>query len=892
MTVLQLLIASRSSYLFIAILLFNAVLFHGHVNAFFPADWKENVAGLGGISHESMTRDVIEDILIGDDSYFPGEITTLTTYMGKARDEIAEANKGVDDDESHDSAAHFDAENFPGGQDRLVVKAKAVVDALAELDGTLARLQLGQALHTIQDFYAHTNWVEMLQPDPHPNLGKEDSPIVFSDIDDPTCTDCKGAFDLGCAVVCLDGGNSLAGLLASIIAKTAGIILEGVCLAACTCPDCSGNLVHAAGGNALGGDLTSGYYHNEGEEHDAPASGIKCHHGGLGDTSTFSFSSPLQYRAGINKDSLACNWSPHRDFHLKAVGLAKRATRQYIDLIRDQLPDADREKQLRILFGVGPPLAFAIDTTGSMGGYIAAVRTQTIQIVNNRLNTANQPSVFILEPFNDPDIGPTVVTSDGDEFKTALGGLFAAGGGDCPERSMEGMLAALQQLPTGGSLIVITDAAAADPGLADQVIFSAVAKKVKIFLFIFTSPCSEEPAYADIAEATGGQVHSGLDLADASLITELIDVVVTADLSNVAQFAPSHDGPPLDLDDFDVAHITPRRARRSFIKRAVSTPFDTSASIPLDPAMTRVTFSVSGASDISLTRPDGSVVLTTDTGVSVVTLSSGIFITVPTPAAGKWGVKITDCNSCTIAVFGDSTLKFASFDFVVEGGGGHPGFFPIKDPLVPGMGYFVIARLDGDFSAAKFQFRSLQGEVIRDINMEAGTGEEGVPPKNSFFGAVKVPNESFLIYVSGKDAAGNNFVRVLPALVGATPSNGTFNGTNPTNSTSSSSRLPTSSSGPFANSTSTTVTSITYGTGVTRLSSGSGGTAPSSSTLSTSSSGPFANSTSTTVTSMTYGTGVTRLSWGSGGTTSSSGPGGSTTPSGSPGDFEDTTTVM
>ncbi|KAH0555673.1 hypothetical protein GP486_006381 [Trichoglossum hirsutum] len=747
-----------------------------------------------------MTRDVVNHILLDADGYFPGEIKTLTTFMIKARNAIADADSDVDSDEDHDSAAHFDAENFKGGQDRLVAQVKAVVSALADSDGTEARKQLGKALHTVQDFYAHTNWVEMGQADPHPSLGKEGVDIVFAGIDDPTCVDCKGNFDTGCANVCLGAGLDLAGLLTNIITGVGLLVGEGVCLAACTCPDCSNNLIHAAGGNALGGDLTSGYYHGEGPEHDAPASGIKCHHGGIADTSTLSFGSPVQYRAGINKDSLACNWSPHFNYHTQAVTLAKRASRQFIDLIRDKIPEADRQKQMRILFGVGPPLAFAIDTTGSMGGYISAVRAQTIQIVDSRLGTPNQPSVFILEPFNDPAIGPIVATSDGDAFKAALSGLSATGGGDCPELSMEGMLAALAQLPTGGSLIVITDAAAKNPDLADQVIDQAVAKKVKIFFFIFDSLCSEEPAYGDIAEATGGQAHTGLDLADASLITSLIDVAVTADIVNIAQYAPSHDGPPLDLDDFNAFGTTPRRVRR-FSRRAISTPFNTSASIPLDPAMSRATFSVSGASGLALTRPDGSLVMPTDTGVSTVTLSSGIFTTVLTPPAGKWGVKITDCSNCTLAVFGDSSLKLSSFDFVKDGGG-HPGFFPITDPLTAGADYPVIATLDGNFSTVKFQFRSLDGGVIRDINMESGTGEEGMPPKNSFFGAVQVPRESFLIYVSGNDTAGHSFVRVLPALVGPTPSNGTFNGTNPTNTTSST--LPTSSSGPYANSTSMT----------------------------------------------------------------------------------------
>src|SRR5947209_5061695 len=109
-------------YLLIASFFCSFVLFHGAVHAFFPTDWRENLVGLGGTSHVSMTRDVINHILQDADGYFPGEITTLTTFMIQARNAIADADSDVDSNEDHDSAAHFDAENFGGGQDRLVAQ--------------------------------------------------------------------------------------------------------------------------------------------------------------------------------------------------------------------------------------------------------------------------------------------------------------------------------------------------------------------------------------------------------------------------------------------------------------------------------------------------------------------------------------------------------------------------------------------------------------------------------------------------------------------------------------------------------------------------------------------------------------------------------------------------
>jgi hypothetical protein len=138
-------------------------LLFGLSHSFFPSDWRENLFGRGGASHVRITREVIENILLGPDSYFPGEISKLTKSMMAARDATADANSDVDSNESHDSGAHFDGENFNGGQARIMGLVRETRDALGKNDAVAARKFVGQALHTVQDFYAHSNWVEMGQ---------------------------------------------------------------------------------------------------------------------------------------------------------------------------------------------------------------------------------------------------------------------------------------------------------------------------------------------------------------------------------------------------------------------------------------------------------------------------------------------------------------------------------------------------------------------------------------------------------------------------------------------------------------------------------------------------------------------------------------------------------
>jgi uncharacterized repeat protein (TIGR01451 family) len=93
--------------------------------------------------------------------------------------EISNANKAVDCGGQAfcfcvscltSTSAHFDDEDFAGGSDRLVqLRQKIIAEiTLPSPNGAMARQDLGMALHTLQDFYSHTNRVEA-------NLSKYDS---------------------------------------------------------------------------------------------------------------------------------------------------------------------------------------------------------------------------------------------------------------------------------------------------------------------------------------------------------------------------------------------------------------------------------------------------------------------------------------------------------------------------------------------------------------------------------------------------------------------------------------------------------------------------------------------------------------------------------------------
>ena len=181
--------------------------------------------------------------------------------------EIEYANAEVDENEPEKTAAHFDAEQFREGSLRLIRLKKQVISLIkqdddSEVHYTKARKEAGTLLHTLQDFYSHSNWIEYGNNDPLSILGREiiDESIV-ADADEKTCYECTPA--------------------------TLTLFTD----------DCENNLINT-------GKLTSGYY--GGQDVTKPAGVGKCSHGGI-----FDQSRKLSSQGGINKDSPVPFISPH-----------------------------------------------------------------------------------------------------------------------------------------------------------------------------------------------------------------------------------------------------------------------------------------------------------------------------------------------------------------------------------------------------------------------------------------------------------------------------------------------------------------------------------------------------------------------------------------------------
>jgi len=628
--------------------------------AFFP----------GTKTHVDITEDALQTI------YDDLGITKITKSMKAARKQITEANKEVDKDQ-HSSAKHFDGENFTGGQLRVTRLIASVIADLQADDAETARDTLGGALHTVQDFYAHSSWVEIGNGSPSGELGRDGQVI----------------------------GNTAPPGVATCVEAPA----DNPCF--------KGNLTTSL--------LTSGYYAGE----DRVRTDGKCRHGGFFDHSPG--------RGGINKDSSICIGvqnpgildSPHNDSNGSATQVATAATVQIFRDIKAKVT----ERQFKALLGIGPSLAFAIDTTGSMGSIINGVRASAIAIVDARIGTAEEPGKYVLSPFNDPFTGPVTTTSDPDRFKASISSLFASGGDDCPELSMQGAFGAVAASEDEGDVFLFTDASSKDAGLAGAVFSLAASKKVRVTFSLFGSCSPFDPAYFFLANGTGGNVFI-LGRNEAGTITKLADVAVKNDA--VAILATN-------------GNVNASQAQ--------------SFTFPVDTQTSRVNFifSTSGGTAVTITRPGGAPVSNTDADVSVVPISLGRIVSVKPPAAGNWTAVVSGTGDFSFVVTAESALSLDSFEFVELGGReGHQGYYPITGLPAPGATVKALARLSGNPLDVAFEFRDALSQTIGAATLADPNAEPG-----RLIGAVTIPDQSFRIYAVGHDGNGALFQRVIGSTV-------------------------------------------------------------------------------------------------------------------------------
>lgn len=621
---------------------------------------------------------------------------------------------------------HFDGEQFVRSSDRLVMLRRQVVAAAQRQEGATARRLLGQALHTLQDFYAHSNWVEI------GNVAITMDALGMETLPDPPTQ----------ASFCPNNPN----------------ILEGVGLQG----------------------LTSGYFFLERSiditgsgRHCGPVPPGKCYHGLTG----------IPPCPGINKDD------PDRPNHAVARSLALEHTRNYVRLILGDLETSPNPAQsIRSLMGVpaamgttGGSLAYVVDDTGSMINHMPRVR-QSVRLTINQAPPelpGFRPVEFILVRFGDPVIQPAVVTRSAEELISLVDQIMPSGGGDCPELVIGGLLEGLRASQRNSVLILYTDS----PSAKDErqfPAFQALLKEKNVKFYYLNFPATACPSleifsaeagsrsFGNFVDQTGDQSREGPTF---SRTEEEPDS--TNSLRLLRSLAEDSGGQffnlPRESDVIEVGRLLPLLAAADLVTifRAQGNLDDGAKefAVPVDSTVNLLSVSVTGGDigTIALERPSGTQVQSHDHGVSFTKLSSGTIITVEAPEPGMWRLSVPGSGNFTITAQANSPIQPFSFDFGVLATDDpvHLGFVPIPGQPIVGTTLAARARLIGPFKTAEFRLVDESGETLQTIDLVQGDPDLDA---DDFLGSFPLPSVPFRVAVSGLDKNDEIYERLFPTL--------------------------------------------------------------------------------------------------------------------------------
>ncbi|KAI3373209.1 hypothetical protein L3Q82_006518 [Scortum barcoo] len=570
---------------------------------------------------------------------------------------IKKKNWRVDIRHVFNSNYHFDAEKFSNGR-------KIITDGLSALKASnkrenfeAAREKLGEILHPLQDFYSHSNWVEMENKLPNSNLIRADTSIGNIAAESrATCRSCDGN-------------------------------------------DCRNNILEDILQEKI---LTSGYF---GIFTSTKPKG-KCSHGGI-----FDRTSRVEPKGGINKDEFS---SSHGHLHSDAANMAIAASSELLEDIRGAAGDRPFLQMMGISRGSSKALCFVIDTTGSMSDDIEAVKTVTASIINSKVGTDKEPSVYILVPFNDPDFGPLIRTTDPNAFKNAINSLSANGGGDVEEMSLSGLQLALTGAPPSSEIFLFTDAPAKDTYLKSTVI--ALTERTKTVVnFMITNILgfrrrrqsgddqqqqrsrmltSDNQLYRDLAQASGGQAVE-ISKSELPVATSIITESSSSSLVTLLQAARS----PGKAENF--------------------------------------TFTVDESQS---TNTSGSLF----TGFQ----SVGNFKTLQLKTqVGLWEIKMVSTNPYTLKVVGDSPIDFL-FDFLEVSQGPLGGFDIVDNRPSAGANASLLVTVTGSDSATVTEVILVESSGSGEVNgsVEAQGGGDFLAQFD------RIPSEDFVLLIKGQNS--------------------------------------------------------------------------------------------------------------------------------------------
>ncbi|XP_076591760.1 von Willebrand factor A domain-containing protein 7 isoform X2 [Chaetodon auriga] len=640
------------------------------------------------------------------------EQTRLGRGFWRAVGEVVKSNAAMDflSSTRSDPVYHFDSERVDSAMVMLRQFWAQTLLSVRAKEYESARHSLGQLFHSLQDFYSHSNWVEMGQRSIYLHLLQPEEPAIPVAKDTPTCMECFSA-------TCRD--NLLP------------------------------RLTNTQQDSRL---LTTGYFSTSPSKPEG-----KCSHGGILDSSRF-----MGAKGGINKDSTSLLFSPHHYLHVEAATLATEAT---LSVLRD-LRDTVGHRTFLRLFSVKqvPALVFVMDTTGSMFEEITAARLRAHSIIQSRASRPGQPGTFLLVPFHDPGVGPVQETDDPNQFMQYMEDLMALGGGDEPEMCLSAIQLALTHSPPLSEIFVFTDASPKDAHLFDAVKALALEKQSKVTFLLTEDPNyttesrgrrrrrrrrSREPLspdrfslYSSLSSLSGGLTifTTNSDIHDVSTIVE----------DNTA------------ADKVTLLHVQSDQELMS------------SHSFRVDSSVKNVTLHVTGIlMECILTSPsDQSQSLLSEQGpLAELERFTGLYrIRLLSPIQpGQWKLQARSDGHLTFNIIGDSSVDFLYY-FATVTNETHPGLARVDGSPVAGVPAFLVLAVTGlapdeEASFSHVMLLGAEGQSLQQVKLNSSSSSSSYSVEELVGLVDSVPRVPFCVRLTGRDSRGNKLERVSTEMV-------------------------------------------------------------------------------------------------------------------------------
>ena len=277
-------------------------------------------------------------------------------------------------------------------------------------------------------------------------------------------------------------------------------------------------------------------------------------------------------------------------------------------------------------------------------------------------------------------------------------------------------------------------------------------------------PFTIDPVYQKLADETGGVV-----------------------------FVPDREHP----EQLSAAMVAEATARRPLVNMQGDLSGERSFEASLTGSESKLVVTATGVQSLQLKRPDGISVVADGVQTIYARLGNGGMFVVEKPESGTWTATISgqghfslrmnvpaggnarrDSPVVNAAPSAASQplddIEFDAFEFQqVAGRPGHEGLFKIDGYPVAGKSYPVEARISGDFSTVRFEFRTIDGQPLQALQLKHDREDDG-RDQRVYRGEVTIPDGPFRVYASGLDMHGQRYQRVIPQPV--RPQSFTVNG--------------------------------------------------------------------------------------------------------------------